>query len=100
MREPVTAADGFCYERAALEDWLRRRPGVADDQCAAAACAPVARPAPGRHCGAPGHKRRLKARLCHLHLGGCSAPLACFCQAPPTHVTESARLLASGMRRS
>ena len=25
MREPVTAADGFCYERAALEDWLRRR---------------------------------------------------------------------------
>ncbi|KAK9819277.1 hypothetical protein WJX81_005052 [Elliptochloris bilobata] len=26
MHEPVTAADGFCYERAALENWLRRRP--------------------------------------------------------------------------
>ena len=26
MSDPVLAEDGFCYERAALEDWLRRRP--------------------------------------------------------------------------
>lgn len=25
MRDPVLAADGFTYERSAIEDWLRRK---------------------------------------------------------------------------